>query len=91
MIPVDAKLLAYARVADFPQHAGARRWLDGRLNGPTGGGLPWSSLLEFVRLVSNPRIGTRRSSVPSWRRSEGEPTSCPTPTWPRVAPARPAP
>lgn len=56
MILVDANLLVYARVADFPQHEGARRWLDARLNGPTGVGFPWPSLLAFVRLVSNPRI-----------------------------------
>lgn len=56
MILVDANLLVYARVADFAQHEAARRWLDERLNGPTGVGLPWPSLLAFVRLVSNPRV-----------------------------------
>ena len=56
MILVDANLLVYARVADFPQHQAAKSWLDARLNGVTGVGLPWPSLLAFVRLVSNPRI-----------------------------------
>lgn len=56
MILVDANLLVYARVRDFTQHERAREWLDARLNGPTGVGLPWATLLAFVRLVSNPRI-----------------------------------
>jgi uncharacterized protein len=56
LILVDANLLVYARVADFPEHEAARRWLDGRLNGRVGVGLPWSSLLAFVRLVTNPRV-----------------------------------
>lgn len=56
MILVDANLLVYARVADFAAHDAARQWLDTHLNGRLGVGLPWSSLLAFVRLVTNPRI-----------------------------------
>lgn len=56
MILVDANLLVYAVVQDFPQHTRARSWLDERLNGQTGVGLPWPSLLAFIRLVSNPRV-----------------------------------
>ena len=59
MILVDANLLLYAKVRDFPQHNAARAWLDERLNDVTGVGLPWQSLLAFVRLVSNPRIFQR--------------------------------
>jgi hypothetical protein len=29
-------------------------WLDERLNGTVGVGLPWPSLLAFVRLATNP-------------------------------------
>ena len=56
MILVDANLLVYAHVASLPQHQAARVWLDSRLNGPTPVGLPWPTLLGFVRLISNPRI-----------------------------------
>lgn len=56
MILVDANLLVYAHVTSLSQHQAARVWLDSRLNGPTPVGLPWPSLLSFVRLVSNPRI-----------------------------------
>jgi toxin-antitoxin system PIN domain toxin len=56
MILVDANLLLYARVATYPQHEVARVWLDEWLNGTAPVGLPWSSLLAFVRLVTNPRV-----------------------------------
>jgi uncharacterized protein len=71
VILVDANLLVYARVTDFPQHEAARSWLDGRLNGVTGVGLPWPSLLAFVRLVSNPRIFRAPLTVTdAWRQVE---------------------
>ena len=56
MILVDANLLVYAHVQGYPEHTRAREWLDSRLSGTARVGLPWSSLLAFVRLVSNPRI-----------------------------------
>lgn len=56
MILVDANLLIYAHVRSFPQHEAAREWLDGRLNGQARVGLPWPSLLAFLRLVTNPRV-----------------------------------
>ena len=63
MILLDANLLIYAKVSDFPQHETARTWLDERLNGPIGVALPWPTLLAFVRLVSNPRVFQRPLSV----------------------------
>lgn len=56
MILLDANVLVYAHVTSLGQHHAARSWLDSRLNGPTPVGLPWPTLLSFVRLVSNPRI-----------------------------------
>ena len=56
MILVDANLLIYAHVASSPQHDAAREWLDEQLNGSARVGLPWSSLLAFLRLVTNPRV-----------------------------------
>jgi uncharacterized protein len=53
---VDANLLVYAHAATFEQHSMARSWLDEKLRGFEPLGLPWSSLLGFLRLVSNPRI-----------------------------------
>jgi uncharacterized protein len=56
VILVDANLLVYAHVDSFRQHERARAWLDDRLNGTARVGLPWASLVAFVRLVTNPRV-----------------------------------
>jgi hypothetical protein len=63
VILVDANLLVYAHVRSFPQHASAREWLDRHLNGNAPVGLPWSSLLGFLRIVTNPRIFQRPESI----------------------------
>ena len=71
MILVDANLLVYAHVESLPQHALARDWLDGRISAAAPVGLPWPSLLAFVRLVSNPRIFERPVPVSAaWRQVE---------------------
>lgn len=56
MILVDANLLLYAAVREYPQHASASAWLEDRLNGTHVVGLAWPSLLAFLRLAINPRI-----------------------------------
>ena len=63
MILVDANLLLYAHIQSYPQHEAARNWLDGRLNGTPRVGLPWPSLLAFVRIASNPRLFEQPLSV----------------------------
>lgn len=70
MILVDANILVYAHVASFPQHRVARTWLDSQLNGTSRVGLPWPSLLAFVRLVTNPRVFERPETIPqAWRQA----------------------
>jgi len=77
MILVDANLLVYAHVTSLTQHQPARAWLDSCLNGPSPVGLPWPSLLSFVRLVSNPRIFEHPQSIPNaWSQIE-EWLACP--------------
>lgn len=56
MILVDANLLIYAYVDTYRDHAKARDWLDHQINSGAPVGLPWSSLLAFMRIVTNPRI-----------------------------------
>ena len=56
MILVDADIIIYAHVSSFAQHPIARDWLDQQLNGSGPVGLPWVSLLAFLRLVTNPRV-----------------------------------
>ena len=56
MILLDTNILLYARVESFEQHVIAKQWLDERLNGVPGVGIPWPTLLAFVRLISNRRV-----------------------------------
>lgn len=55
---VDANVLIYAVNEDSVHHAEARRWVVGALRGGDVVGLPWASLLAFVRLSTNRRILT---------------------------------
>jgi toxin-antitoxin system PIN domain toxin len=71
LILVDANLLIYAHVSSMPEHRAARAWLDARLNGTARVGLPWPSLLAFVRVVTNPRLFPRVVPLKNaWRQVE---------------------
>jgi hypothetical protein len=78
VILVDANLLVYGHVTSVPQHPAARAWLDGRLNGSAPVGLPWPSLLAFLRLVTNPRIFERPDTWSDAWRQVGEWLDCPS-------------
>jgi toxin-antitoxin system PIN domain toxin len=71
VILVDANLLLYAANHAAPEHALARSWLDDRLNGTARVGLPWPSLLAFVRLASNAVVVSRPvAPAKAWRQVE---------------------
>jgi uncharacterized protein len=90
MILVDANLLIYASAPESPQHEVAKEWLDGHLNGPSRVGLPWPSLLAFMRIVSNPRLfegaslAHARSQVQAWLELPGTWIPNPTEEHPRI-------
>lgn len=65
MIVLDANVLVYAHVEAYGQHVTAREWLEDQLGGTARVGLPWPSLLAFVRLVTNPRVFSDPEDVPS--------------------------
>jgi toxin-antitoxin system PIN domain toxin len=70
MILIDANILIYAYVPTLLHHEAARRWLEEQLN-ESRVGLPWPSLLAFMRLVTNPRIFERPVSITeAWSRVE---------------------
>ena len=70
MILVDANLLLYAVISDYEQHPAALAWIDERLNSPIRVGLPWVSLLAFLRISTNPRIFPDPLSMKdAWRRA----------------------
>ncbi len=56
MILVDANLLIYAHEPAMAEHEVARAWLEGVLNGAAKVGLPWESLVAFLRLRTNARV-----------------------------------
>ena len=58
MIVVDVNLLIYAVDQGAPQHRAAHRWWQSALTGQEAVGLPWSTMLAFVRLTTNPRVFT---------------------------------
>lgn len=72
MYLVDANMLVYATDAGARQHDAARRWLDEQLaREPRYVGLPWPSVLAYLRLVTNPRMYSPPASVAeAWRRAE---------------------
>lgn len=71
MILVDANLLVYAHVRAFPQHERARAWLDAQLSRGSRVGMPWPSLLAFLRLVTTPRVFQRPEPMhAAWRQVE---------------------
>jgi toxin-antitoxin system PIN domain toxin len=63
VILVDANILIYAHIKTTSRHEVARTWLDARLNGSARVGLPWESLLAFLRVVTNPRVYPRPTPV----------------------------
>ncbi len=52
---VDANVLLYSVDETSPFHRSALTWLAEALNGPRRVGLPWISLVAFVRIATNPR------------------------------------
>ncbi len=63
MILVDVNLLVYSVIVEQPQHFAAKAWLDQQLNGSAKVGVPWPSLLGFLRLVTNGRLFSTPLSI----------------------------
>lgn len=56
---VDANVLLYSVNAQAAQHRRARDWLTAALLSNETIGLPWVSLLAFIRVSTNPRVFDR--------------------------------
>ena len=85
MILIDANLLIYVYVNNLPQHFAAKGWLDECLNASAPVGLPWPSLLGFLRIVTNPRIFERPESIKDAWKQVKEWLECPSAWIPRPA------
>lgn len=53
---VDANVLLYSVNDDSPHHPGCRDWLHDALASGRPVGLPWTSLLAFIRVSTHARI-----------------------------------
>ena len=85
MILVDVNLLIYATFSNTHQHVPARTWIESQLNGSSRVGLPWHSLLGYLRIATNPRaFAGFISMADAWNQVEGwlacEPVWIPEPT-----------
>lgn len=56
MILVDVNLLLYAYDSSSKFHATSRKWWEDKLSQPQPVGLPWATILAFLRITTNPRI-----------------------------------
>lgn len=56
---IDANLLLYAVDRSSPHHPAAAVWLTDQLNGSRRVGLPWQSLVAFLRVSTHPRASRR--------------------------------
>ena len=65
MILVDVNILLYAVNDASAQHAAAREWLDRQLTGSVAIGIPWMTLVGFLRLVTNSRVVARPLAMPA--------------------------
>ena len=75
---IDANLLLYTKIADYPQHPAARHWLESQFQSSTRVGLPWSSLLAFLRISTNPRLFKQPLSITAAWQQVGDWLNLPT-------------
>jgi uncharacterized protein len=85
VILVDVNLLLYATNISAGQHQVAREWLDRQLVETPRVGVPWATLLGFLRLATNARVITRPLTMgAAWQQVSQwlacEPTWIPLPT-----------
>lgn len=59
MIILDANVLIYAYHPGSPHHSRCRAWVEDALNGSEQVGIPWQTILAFVRIMTNPRVFER--------------------------------
>jgi toxin-antitoxin system PIN domain toxin len=52
---VDANLVLWAHHAQFPQHEPSRRWWGDLLSSLPQVGIPWPTVVAFVRISTHPR------------------------------------
>lgn len=59
MIVLDANVLLHAYNPASAHHGACRAWLERALNGTEQVGLPWQTMLAFIRIATNSRVFER--------------------------------
>jgi toxin-antitoxin system PIN domain toxin len=59
VIVPDVNMLLYAQISGFAEHAKARRWWEGLLNGEREVAIAAPAVFGFVRLATSPRVFDR--------------------------------
>ena len=62
-ILVDANLVLWAHHRQFPQHEAARRWWASTVENVAYVGIPWPTILAFLRISTHPRALTRPAPI----------------------------
>jgi uncharacterized protein len=60
---IDVNLLVHAVNQSAPEHGAVLAWLEGEINTGSSIGMPWVSLLGFIRLSINPKVVTKPLTV----------------------------
>jgi hypothetical protein len=63
VILLDTNLLLYIKFEDVPQHARAAAWFEQAVRDRSRIGMPWPSLLGFVRISTSARVFAQPLSV----------------------------
>ena len=63
MILVDANLLIHAGVSEMAEHEAAAGWLREQVETGHRIGIPWPSVLAFLRITTNPRLFARPGTI----------------------------
>ena len=78
MIVLDANVLLYAYNPASSHHGACRAWLERALNGSEQIGLPWQTLLAFIRIATNNRVFERPLTAAEAAAIVDEWLACPT-------------
>ena len=78
MIVLDANVLLYAYNPASGHHGACRAWLERALNGSEQIGLPWQTLLAFIRIATNNRVFERPLTATEAAAIVDEWLECPT-------------
>lgn len=80
MILLDVNILIYGSIASDRRHAAANQWLDEQLNGSRPVGLPWTTAIGYLRIVTDSRIFRPPVPMPTaWQRMSSWLSA--TPVW----------